>query len=68
MLLDCAKHGFDIKHWRAVDGFDGTNSQTFFADVTNDHLVKTDGIGPVWRARREHSAKSSLGVGTRMHL
>jgi len=62
MLLDLAKDGFDIKHWGAVDGFDGTNSQTISADVTDYHLMKTDGIGPVGRARREHSAKSSLWV------
>src|SRR5215469_18262134 len=59
---DLAKDGFDIKHWGAVDGFNGTNSQTISADVTNYHLMKTDGIGPVGRARREHSAKSSLWV------
>src|SRR5215475_11767963 len=51
MLLDLAKNGFDIKHGRAVDGFDGTDSQTIFANVTNYHRMKTDRIGPVRRAR-----------------
>ena len=55
MLLDFAQHWLDVDDWRAIDGFDGTDSQTLLAYFAHGDLMKADWIGSIRGSGREHS-------------
>ena len=62
MLLDFAQHRLDVDDRRAIDRFDGTDSETVLGDLANRDLMKADRIGPVRRAGRKHSCEAPTRV------
>lgn len=47
ILLDFAQHRLDVDDRRAVDGFNGTNSETVLGNLADYDLMKADWIGPI---------------------
>ena len=62
------KHGFDVNDWRAVDGFDWTDSQTVLGDPAHSDAMKADRIWPVRRSGRKDAGKWAAWVRAWMNL
>ncbi len=56
-ILSIVERDLNIEHRRTIERFDGSDAKAITADTTDRHSMKSDGIGPVRRARTEDAGK-----------